>query len=446
MAYRNYAPANGFIVDGTGNGDFSTISAAVSAATSGKTIFVKPGTYVLSGSVALAAGVNICAWECDPFTPNVTIQAASNTDAFTASFAGSMSFSGINFQTNGTGKILTVSGSSATIININKSNFNCSSATGISFTSSSSSAKINCYDVTGNIGTTGIALYSSSSAGQMLFQGYNFTNTGASTTAASNSAGAVSFYYGKALFPVSTTSTGGLVARFVRHDTSATNTTTFTINGTGSVPNDGTNSGITNADIISGTASSISVGAGATCALLRASVESSNTNAITGAGTITYLDLIFTGSSKLINTTTQTVAGTLQGSVNTAPTGGCLGEQVRSAVTSSACTNATPKNLTSISLTAGIWDVSINSYCIFSGNCTAYKIGISATSATFLAADGDSQNITGAVSGANVSFGLSVPSYRVSLTTTTTYYLVAQANFTTGTANADGRISATRVG
>lgn len=196
----------------------------------------------------------------------------------------------------------------------------------------------------------------------------------------------------------------------------------------------------------SGTASAISVGVNTRLYIANAYITSDNTNVITGAGTITYSAITFAGASSTINTTSQTTCGTLVGSKNTAPSAGFLGEQLRAAATGVACTNATPRNITSVSLTAGVWDVSINSYCIFTGNCTAYKIGISATSATFLAADGDSQNITGAVSAANAVFGCSVPSYRVTLTATTTYYLVAQANFSSGTGTADGRISATRVG
>jgi len=45
MGYRNYSVANGLIVDKLGNGDFTTIQAAINAATTGQTIFLRPGTY-----------------------------------------------------------------------------------------------------------------------------------------------------------------------------------------------------------------------------------------------------------------------------------------------------------------------------------------------------------------------------------------------------------------
>jgi hypothetical protein len=40
MGYRNYGPSNGFIVSADGTGDFTTLATALTAATSGKTIFL----------------------------------------------------------------------------------------------------------------------------------------------------------------------------------------------------------------------------------------------------------------------------------------------------------------------------------------------------------------------------------------------------------------------
>ena len=45
MGYRNYSTACSKIVSPDGNGDFQTIGAALTAAVSGQTIFIRPGTY-----------------------------------------------------------------------------------------------------------------------------------------------------------------------------------------------------------------------------------------------------------------------------------------------------------------------------------------------------------------------------------------------------------------
>lgn len=45
MAYRNYSPLNGFIVSQDGTGDFTTIQAAINAATAQTTIYINDGNY-----------------------------------------------------------------------------------------------------------------------------------------------------------------------------------------------------------------------------------------------------------------------------------------------------------------------------------------------------------------------------------------------------------------
>jgi len=104
------------------------------------------------------------------------------------------------------------------------------------------------------------------------------------------------------------------------------------------------------------------------------------------------------------------------------------------------------KRVTSISLTAGVWDVS--AIVQFGGGAitgTVYEGSISTTSAT-RGNRGDNANDTTTSPNATGSCGTSIPAYRIVLTSTTTVYLVAFALFTVGTATAYGRISATRVG
>ena len=103
-------------------------------------------------------------------------------------------------------------------------------------------------------------------------------------------------------------------------------------------------------------------------------------------------------------------------------------------------------NIASISLTAGIWDVSsIGIFTAAAITGTNFKFSISTTSATN-GTTGDNQAATPSPPTASAGNTLIVPSYRLTLTSTTTVYLVAEGTYTVGALTAYGRISATRVG
>ncbi len=130
---------------------------------------------------------------------------------------------------------------------------------------------------------------------------------------------------------------------------------------------------------------------------------------------------------------------------NTAPPAGFIGEQIRSAVGPTSPGDGSTVNLTSISLTAGIWDVTALLNAQFTGTASIANLMISLNSASF----------TGNVLGDNYTLGtpvsigyisLDIPSYRITLSSTTTIYCVIQVSYTTGTTNCSGRLSATRVG
>ena len=130
---------------------------------------------------------------------------------------------------------------------------------------------------------------------------------------------------------------------------------------------------------------------------------------------------------------------------------GYLGEQIRSAITSNTAFPASTQygDLTSISLTPGVWDISANLYATVGTavSLAIVEVGISSTS-------GNSS--TGLVSGDNymstlppvttADTGASIAAFRVLVTSTTTYYLKYRAIFASGSASARGRISAVRVG
>ena len=134
---------------------------------------------------------------------------------------------------------------------------------------------------------------------------------------------------------------------------------------------------------------------------------------------------------------------------NTAPPAGFIGEQIRSAVAAASAvtlSNTVAANVTSISLTAGIWDVT--GIIGFNGTptgATGCNCSISTTSATE-GTGGDNKVSSPINSSATNDLSLVCPAYRLTLAGTTTVYLVALSVFTGGSQKAYGRLSATRVG
>lgn len=275
-----------------GNGTHTTIAGALASASSGDTIFIRPGTY--TENLGLVAGVNLTAFASDANTPTVTI-----IGKCTASFAGACSIGGVRLQTN-SDYFLVVSGNSATVVNVTDCSLNCSNNTGISYTSSSASSKIYISHCFANLGTTGIGLYSMSSTGSMQLYYVDWDNTGSSLTVSSNSAGNVLLRFCDVSGVLSTTLTGTVTGESCTEiGVSALNTVSFTSAGTGS-------SSFHNCKFQSGTAACVSIGSGTTVTLKNCVFDSTNTNPVTGAGTLNSTPLSFLNTGILCN-----VAGTI---------------------------------------------------------------------------------------------------------------------------------------
>lgn len=133
-----------------------------------------------------------------------------------------------------------------------------------------------------------------------------------------------------------------------------------------------------------------------------------------------------------------------------------IGEYLESLVSSAASVGTTNQffDATSLSITAGDWDVTglIN----YIGNGATFpasqdfEIGISTTTGN--SSTGLTQGVnylkflTGTVLGANAQFNLAIPAFRVSLSSTTTYYLKGFcAAYTVGTPQYVCRLSSRRV-
>lgn len=170
---------------------------------------------------------------------------------------------------------------------------------------------------------------------------------------------------------------------------------------------------------------------------------------VTTGANITYVTQ--NSSTTQLGATATLPTSAVLGSTNgVSPSAGFIGEQIRSYQSiPQGLTNGDGLNVTSISLTAGIWDVSaIVGYSGGSGTITLNNtISISSTSETVAGNYGDDTVVNSyLVVSANYPVNLFIPALRVSLSSTTTYYLVTVASFSAGTLSAYGRISATRVG
>lgn len=125
---------------------------------------------------------------------------------------------------------------------------------------------------------------------------------------------------------------------------------------------------------------------------------------------------------------------------------GSVGEYVTANNTATSLTTATAANCTSVSLTAGDWDVqAVVFYTPGSGtSITSLYSGVSTTSATMGALGSYSkQGAAGQVP--NNSSVITSPVVRVSIASTTTVYAIGRGDFTVSTLTCDGFIRARRV-
>lgn len=293
MAYRDYSTALGRIVDPNGRGDFTTIASAITAASSGQTIFIRPGTY--TENLTPKDGVTLVGYNTTPSNAVVTIIGKlSVSSAVTASFIN------ITFQTNAD-NILSITGTSNVTIEFNNCYFNASNNTAFSCTATAGTQTVNIFNCRATLGTTGIA-YFSFTRGSVYMQNCFFGNSGSSLTSSTFSNGSSLTANNSSLYnPITSSNTASVALdNVIMRLGSGIDQTCLTLNGTGSVD-------IEFCLLESGTSSCISVGTGVTAEVYECTLDSSNANVVTGAGTLVFGGFTFTnGTSSEMNTTTQT--------------------------------------------------------------------------------------------------------------------------------------------
>lgn len=262
-----------WIVDPTaGLGTHTTIAAAIADASSGEYVFIRPGTY--TEDLTLKAGVNLLSFVGNQDDGQVVI-IGNNT----ATFAGSVTLSGIRLQTN-SAPFLTVSGASATVISLRDCDLNITDNDGMIFSSSSASASIILNECTGDISTTGIKIYDHSSAGSLFFRNVSLTNSGSSVTTSTCSAGSTFLCESRFASPLESSGTASLQLELSGLENGPLNTPMLTIGASG-----GNTATFTN--ITGGTSPAVSVSGSVT--LRHCSLLSNNVNIVSGAGTCRYM-------------------------------------------------------------------------------------------------------------------------------------------------------------
>ena len=304
VSTNNYGPSRIIIDPNPANGTHTTFASAIAAANAGDVIVIRPATYVESFTVTknltfYAFDSSFRIGERVTMLGKVTIS-ASNVEA---------GFYGIKFETNSDNSInLTGTSSSVTCQDCY---FLADSANSINVTGDGGT---NLYieNCSGSFSST-FSLYTAS--GGFIWLKNSLFADAVTPGTSTNSASVVYIFDSSLIFPISTTSVGSIVVKnstFGSQVSPFTNTTWVTTAGSGT-------SVIDKCTLNSGTASAISIGTGTTVIATEIVVNSSNTNAITGAGTIQYGAIDFAGSSSTINTTTQTPLITKVGNLTSGP-------------------------------------------------------------------------------------------------------------------------------
>lgn len=281
-----------WIVDSTpGQGTHLTLTDALADASSGDTIFVRPGTY--TEDINMKAGVNISAFGSDGITPAQAGAVAVNViihGTTTAAYSGQAAISGIQLRTNG-GPALSMTGANLTSIT-----FEAATIYGFDddvMAISNVNSTLNFYQCT-ILTEAGSKWFDITTTSGVDFENCTFNGSGDTGTI---TAGRVVFQ--ACDMPAVTLATTSIGTYLVNGcNTGHAGLPFLTTAGIGV-------SEIFSTYINSGTASAISIGSGTAVTMANCAVNSSNTNAITGAGTLNYGNVVFVGASSNVNVTTQ---------------------------------------------------------------------------------------------------------------------------------------------
>jgi hypothetical protein len=422
-------PGKWYVHPTPGLGTHTTLTLALASASNGDTIYMAPGfTYTESPTISIS--VEISSFD----------RSTLSTGPYFAIISGTLTFGGS--ATTGVSN-LTITNNSATPIV-------CNAGGTVSFE--------NCYISTSTgLGVSGAGNVfnfnnSTISTGGQIFAFTSGTNTFTYSTlitslpsASTQSNGSLIMTYCNTQSPITTSGIATLKVEYCAQDKTSNNAIFLTCNGTGT-------SFISDSYINSGTAAAISIGAGATLTVSNCTLNSTNANPITGAGTLIYAGVNQIGTVGVFNTTTttlKTISGGYYQGINTAtsPPAGSIGESISSSVARASATvinNNSATTITSISLTAGIWDISAIGCLIGTLTGTQWAVSITTTTNT-QGTPGTTEVSTPTVATAASDSCLSIGKVRLTFGTTTSVFVTGFALFSVGSATQYGSVIATRV-
>lgn len=289
---NNFSTAK-YIVDGNGLSTgctHTTIASALTSASSGETIFVRPGTY--TEDLTLKAGVDIVSDGGSVINNNTQIIGKCS-----ASFTGKSSILGIYLQTNGDYAI-EISGTSATVVEVGLCYCEAADFGFCNNSSSSSSAVIEFNKCNGEY-SDDVSFFTCSSPGGLRWKhGYVMHNS-SSPTACAISAGQMSIWFSRVECYFAFTGSGS--ANWQHSTVGYDDLLAATIDST-------IQSVVRNCLILAQTAQAFTVASGSELEIMNCTIDSNNATAvISGAGTTIYSNLTMEGTGYIISTTSQTV-------------------------------------------------------------------------------------------------------------------------------------------
>lgn len=284
ISTNNYGPLKFIVSSSAANGTHTTIASAITAASSGDIISIRPGTY--TENLTLKAGVILTSLIEDGHDAQLTPVTISGQIGMTD--AGSAEIQGCNLTTNGA-DLISISGSSASNIRFYACQLsNASTFTILTLNNANCTVLFNSCKLVSNDGSTKVFNITTCSNVYVTYGSKQFNAAAASTIAA----GAFNIWYSDWESPITTSGTAQFYCRYA--NLTQVSATTITCGGSGGHK-------IAYCQCGSGSASTFTINSAAT--IEECTVDSTNTNAITGSGTLTAGVINFPNTSHTINST-----------------------------------------------------------------------------------------------------------------------------------------------
>ena len=267
-----------FVVDPTlNNGTHQTITAAMSDASSGDTIFIRPGTY--TEDVVCKSGVNLVAYASSLENPSVEI-----IGKLSFLEAGTSDIYNIKLTTNGDYSI-DMTGSNATYVRCYGCFINTVDNNSINYAVTNVSSGLMLSGCIGNISLNTITLFEATGTGivgnfgSIYIKECIFRSSANTTIPSISTACQIAIYNSRLTFPLSISASGTIDAYSTYFNTQNQNTTSVALAGTG-------DSSFKLCSFTSGSATALTIDAGVNCQLKIAHLSSSNVDVISGTGTL----------------------------------------------------------------------------------------------------------------------------------------------------------------